>query len=68
VLGVIPDDLARQAGGDLTDGLLHILVELRQEARQARDWAKADAIRDRLAEMGVTLEDGPDGTRWRLGR
>jgi cysteinyl-tRNA synthetase len=68
VLGIIPDDLARQAGGDLTDGLLRILVEMRQEARQARDWAKADAIRDRLAEIGVALEDGPEGTRWRLGR
>jgi cysteinyl-tRNA synthetase len=68
VLGIIPDDLARKAGGDPTDGLLRILVEMRQEARQARDWAKADAIRDRLAEIGVALEDGPEGTRWRLGR
>jgi cysteinyl-tRNA synthetase len=68
VLGIIPEDLAREAGGDLTDGLLRLLIDLRQEARESRDWAKSDAIRDRLVEMGVVLEDGPEGTRWRLGR
>jgi cysteinyl-tRNA synthetase len=66
VLGIIPDDLARQAGGDLVEGLLRLLIDLRQEARQTRDWAQADAIRDRLEALGVTLEDGPEGTRWRL--
>jgi cysteinyl-tRNA synthetase len=68
VLGIIPDDLARQAGGDLVDALLRLLIDLRQQARQSRNWAEADAIRDRLAEMGVTLEDDAEGTRWRLAR
>jgi cysteinyl-tRNA synthetase len=57
---------ASQAGGDLLDGLVRMLIELRQEARQSREWAKADEIRDQLANMGITLEDGPEGTRWRL--
>jgi cysteinyl-tRNA synthetase len=68
VLGIIPQDLAQQAGGELVDDLLRLLITLRQEAREARDWAKADAIRDRLAAMGIALEDGPEGTRWRLSR
>jgi cysteinyl-tRNA synthetase len=68
VLAIIPDDLARQAGGELVDSLLRLLIDLRQQARQNRNWAEADAIRDRLLEMGVTLEDSPEGTRWRLAR
>jgi cysteinyl-tRNA synthetase len=68
VLGLIPSDLALKADDALADGLVRLLIEMRQEARQARDWARADAIRDRLAALGVTLEDGADGTRWRLSR
>ena len=68
VLGIIPDQLPEEAGAGLEDALVQILVDLRQEFRQAKDWAKADAIRDRLAEVGIALEDGPEGTRWRLYR
>ncbi|MDH7484646.1 MAG: cysteine--tRNA ligase [Anaerolineae bacterium] len=68
VLGLIPDPLPRQAGAGLEDALVRLLIELRQEARQQKDWARADAIRSRLAEIGIILEDGPEGTRWRLGR
>ena len=46
--------------------VLDKLVQLRTEARKARDFAKSDAIRDLLAEAGVVLEDGPKGTRWLL--
>jgi cysteinyl-tRNA synthetase len=41
------------------------MIEERTRARADKDWAKADAIRDRLQEMGVVLEDGPNGTSWR---
>jgi cysteinyl-tRNA synthetase len=41
------------------------MIEERTAARADKDWAKADAIRDRLQEMGVVLEDGPHGTTWR---
>jgi cysteinyl-tRNA synthetase len=54
--------------GDMVDGLVRLLIGMRQEARQAQDWAQADAIRDRLSEMGISLEDGAGGTRWRLSR
>jgi cysteinyl-tRNA synthetase len=57
-----------QADGDLVDGLVRMLVEMRQEARQAREWARADTIRNSLQDLGITLEDGPEGTRWRLGQ
>jgi cysteinyl-tRNA synthetase len=42
------------------------LLEARRNARAARDFARADAIRDELAAMGVAIEDGPQGTRWKI--
>lgn len=40
------------------------LVEQRDEARKNKDWAKSDQLRDQLKEMGVIIEDTPQGTRW----
>jgi len=41
-------------------------LEERAQARQAKDFAKSDAIRDELLAMGVSIMDGPDGTRWKV--
>jgi cysteinyl-tRNA synthetase len=43
------------------------LILARQEARLAKNWAESDRIRDVLAEKNIVLEDGADGTRWRVG-
>ncbi len=50
-------------GGDIE--AINSLVAARNQARQDKDFATADRIRDDLAERGVVLEDGPGGTRWR---
>jgi cysteinyl-tRNA synthetase len=42
------------------------LIEQRRQARKDKDFARADAIRDQLTDMGVILEDTPQGTRWKL--
>jgi cysteinyl-tRNA synthetase len=42
------------------------LIEAREAARAARDWAASDRLRDELAELGVLVEDTRDGQRWRL--
>ncbi|MGI9427979.1 MAG: cysteine--tRNA ligase [Bythopirellula sp.] len=52
-------------GGDNTlDGIMQLLIDLRQTARQNKDFATSDTIRDRLIEIGVTLEDRAGGTEW----
>jgi cysteinyl-tRNA synthetase len=48
------------------DSLVTTVIEQRQEARERKDFATADALRDRLKSAGVVVEDGPSGTRWEL--
>lgn len=75
VMGTLADilglDLTAQqptAGGtpELVHELLGLLIDVRHEARQERNFAMADRIRDRLAAMGIVLEDGPEGTTWKM--
>jgi cysteinyl-tRNA synthetase len=49
----------------MLDGDVQSLIDERQEARRRRDFARADEIRDQLAERGITLEDTKDGVRWK---
>jgi cysteinyl-tRNA synthetase len=42
------------------------LIKKREEARKAKDWKTADAIRQQLNAMGITIEDTPQGVRWRI--
>jgi len=44
---------------------IETLIEERKSARKNKDWAKADALRRQLRDMGIVLEDGPKGTTWR---
>ena len=68
VLGVIGTAQGRaQDDTALLDGLIELVSEQRQDARTRRDFATSDAIRDRLAELGLVLEDTPGGVRWKRG-
>ncbi len=48
------------------EGLINVLLKLREDARKKGDWATADNIRDNLTKLGVGLEDTPAGIRWYL--
>ena len=51
----------------IDDAAIDTLIAERTEARKAKNFARSDEIRDKLAAEGVTLEDGPGGTTWRRG-
>ena len=55
-----------EAEGVAAQPFIELLVEVRSELRAQRQWDLADRIRDRLAELGVILEDTPEGTEWRF--
>ena len=52
-------------GDELTPQLLALLIEVRDAARERRDFKTSDQIRDRLKSLGLVLEDGADGTKWK---
>lgn len=54
------------AVGNLTSELVEFILELRKHAREEKNWALSDKIRDRLAEMGIKIKDGKDKTTWTM--
>jgi cysteinyl-tRNA synthetase len=69
VLALDPVEQWPSAATDLSpvvDALVALAVEARAQARERSDWARADAVRDRLAAAGVVLEDTATGVRWRI--
>jgi cysteinyl-tRNA synthetase len=68
ILGIFLQPPPKSTGGDdrLVAGLMQLFIDLRAEARQSKNFALADQIRQRLGQLGITLEDRPGGTEWRV--
>jgi len=73
ILGLLPDknilnSLSKKS--DIMRNKLSLRVEellmLRQKARDEKDWIKADEIRDELNSMNITVEDSPEGVKWKI--
>ncbi|MFB0963946.1 MAG: cysteine--tRNA ligase, partial [Pseudomonas sp.] len=70
VLGILqlePNDFL-QAGAEkrVDTAQIEALIAARLAARQNKEWAESDRIRDQLTALGIVLEDGKDGTGWRF--
>jgi cysteinyl-tRNA synthetase len=68
VLGLVKDEYPQAAGADaeILDKLVNVFIEQRRNARQRKDFVAADALRDKLDEIGIVLEDKPgEITTWR---
>ena len=59
---------ATEIGDALTPQLLGVLIQVRNDARERRDWKTSDQIRDQLKALNVVLEDTTDGTKWKIER
>jgi cysteinyl-tRNA synthetase len=64
VLGLRLSEKKSKDASAVTDKLVDILIDLRREVREKKDWSTSDKIRDSLEELGIKLEDGKDGTTW----
>ncbi|WP_341489207.1 cysteine--tRNA ligase [Photobacterium damselae subsp. damselae] len=65
LLGQEPEAFLQSGANDDDVAEIEALIQQRLDARAAKDWAAADQARDKLTEMGIILEDGPQGTTWR---
>ncbi|UKA05461.1 cysteine--tRNA ligase [Photobacterium damselae subsp. damselae] len=65
LLGQEPEVFLQSGANDDDVAEIEALIQQRLDARAAKNWAAADQARDKLTEMGIILEDGPQGTTWR---
>ncbi len=70
VLGVIPGEGYRfaTATAGLEEPLIELLIETRERLRETEKWDLADEIRAKMTDLGIVLEDRPEGARWRISR
>jgi cysteinyl-tRNA synthetase len=64
VFGLLLNEPKADRNQAAADPFIQLLIDLRTELRKQKNWELSDKVRDRLAELGVVLEDGKDGTRW----
>ncbi|TXD50698.1 MULTISPECIES: cysteine--tRNA ligase [unclassified Polaribacter] len=64
VLGLMND--TAQGNSEKINGVVALLIKLRKEARENKDWALSDQIRDELVELGIQLKDGKEGTTFSI--
>ena len=67
VIGVLEEAWEGNTGANAAEyeELMQVILSVRQACREQKQWALADCIRDRLAEIGITIEDSPQGARWK---
>ncbi|MFX1475484.1 MAG: cysteine--tRNA ligase, partial [Promethearchaeota archaeon] len=69
VLGIYRQRITteKRAGveSSVVEGVIDLLVEIREELRARKEWAASDRIRSRLQELGVIIEDSPTGPIWK---
>lgn len=63
VLGLVKEE---SGSNDKLDGVMDLILDLRKQARENKDWAMSDKIRDELAKVGIQVKDGKDGSSYSI--
>ncbi len=66
ILGLRDEKQAQTAGGDMLTPLVNMLLDMRMEAKVAKNWALSDHIRDELTKIGIRVKDRKDGYDWEI--
>ena len=66
ILGLRNEKAAEAGGKDMVSPLVEMLLQMRMEAKAAKDWATSDKIRDNLTAIGIRVKDRKDGYDWEL--
>jgi cysteinyl-tRNA synthetase len=66
ILGLRNEKSTTATGPDRVTPLVEMLLEMRMKAKQAKDWATSDEIRDRLTAIGIRIKDRKDGCDWEI--
>ena len=68
IFGILEQKTEIDSNGnyELVAKLMDLVISLRQDARTKKDWAASDTIRNQLAAIGIIIEDGKDGVKWKL--
>ncbi len=64
IFGLLDESHASNGQSGTLNGLMELIIDIRQHARTSKDWTTADKIRDTLQELRILLKDGKDGTTW----
>lgn len=63
IFGLLTEDFD-SSGDGVVDGLMKLILDIRQSARANKDWGTSDQIRDALKELEIVVKDGKDGATW----
>ena len=65
ILGMLPEENSND-NNQITEGLMNLIIEMRQDAKFNKNWAVADAIRNQLTALGITIKDTKEGVVWEM--
>ncbi len=66
ILGLSQPESADSKNSETLDGVMHLMLDMRQQAKSNKDWGTADKIRDQLSALGIVVKDSKEGATWEI--